>query len=339
MPSITTAFLGVAHIHTPGFVNQLKELAQSGDVTVKSVWDHDAPRGAATAEKLGASPASSYAGILADPEIEAVVICSETAHHRELGVAAANAGKHVFIEKPLGVGKADAEAIADAVEKAGVVFQTGFVQRGAPVNQFIKNAVRAGHLGTVTRARYSNCHNGAADGYFDSEWKWFVQPELSGGGALLDMGAHALDLIIDTFSQTEGAIVEAHGATANRSGRFGGKVDEYGSGLIEFASGFHAVFEASWVDSASLRAPVSVFGTEGAILVAPEGVFFQSKRVDGADGKTPLASDQMPAGAPHAFRLFWDHLLGRPTQVPLVPVRQAALGSATMERLYETAKR
>lgn len=337
MAKITTAFLGVAHIHTPGFVDQLKPLTEAGDVAVKYVWDPDPARAAATAEKVGASVAASVAAVLADPEVTAVIITTETSLHKDIVFAAAAAGKNLFVEKPIGIGKADAEAIADAVEKSGVIFQTGFFQRGNPLNQFIKREVSAGHLGKLTRARYANCHGGATLGWFDS-WKWFTQPEFSGGGALLDMGAHPLDLIVSTFSPSEGQIVDAQGSIANRTGKYGTEIDEYGTGLVTFASGFQAVLEASWIDTTPLRSPLSVYGTEGAILGLPTGVFYQSEHVDGADGTTPLTADQMPAAAPHAFRLFWDKLLGRPIPIPLVPVREAALGAATMERLYASAK-
>jgi len=191
----------------------------------------------------------------------------------------------------------------------------------------------------LTRARYSNCHSGAAGGWFDKEWAWFAKTELSGGGALLDLGAHSLDLIINTFTPTEGAIVQTHGALANRLGTYGGEIDEYGTGLLVFESGFQAVFEASWVDKSPLHAPVSVFGTAGAILVQPDGVYYQSDLVEGADGKSPLSAADLPEAAPHAFRLYWERLLGRPLPVPLVPVREAALGSAVMERLYKSAGR
>ncbi|MDR3710112.1 MAG: Gfo/Idh/MocA family oxidoreductase [Capsulimonadaceae bacterium] len=338
MASIKTAFLGVAHIHTPGFVDQLKTLAEAGDVSVKSVWDPDAARAAATAEKVGAGTSSSVASILADPEITAVIVCSETALHKDIVLAAAAAGKNLFVEKPIGIGKADADAMADAIEKAGVVFQTGYMQRGQPLNQFIKKEVAAGHLGKLTRARYSNCHGGASLGWFD-QWKWFTQAELSGGGALLDMGAHPLDLIVSTYTASEGKIVDAHGSIANRTGKYGTSIDEYGTALLTFESGFQATFDASWIDKANLRSPVSVYGTEGSILALPTGIFYQSEHVEGADGTKPLTPEQLPPAAPHAFRLFWDHLLGRPTQVPLVPVREAALGAATMERLYASAKK
>lgn len=338
MATITASFLGAAHIHTPGFVEQLKPLREAGEVAVKYVWDRDAARAASTAEKLGAETAASVDAVLGDPQVSAVVVLTETAFHPDIVLKAAAAGKNLFVEKPLAISSADATRMADAIEKAGVVFQTGFFSRGQSVHQFIKREVKAGHLGKLTRARYSNCHGGASLGWFDKEWAWFAQPELSGGGALLDLGAHPLDLIINTYSG-EGEIVGVYGALTNITGKFDGKVDEFGSGLLVFESGFEAAFDASWVDKTKLHSPLSVTGTQGAILVLPDGVYYQSELVDGADGSKPIPADDLPKGAPHAFRLFWERLLGRDLPIPLVSVREASLGATVMEKIYKNASR
>lgn len=199
MPTTNTAFLGVAHIHTPDFVARLHA---RDDVKVVAVFDHDAARAGATQREFsGARLATSAEEILADSSIQSVIVCSETVHHLALVVAAAKAGKHIFCEKPLGLGAADAQAIAAAVKTAGVLFQTGFFFRGQPAHQFVLRELRAGTLGTPTRARYGHNHMGALERWFD-RWAWFTQPELSGGGALLDLGAHCMDLIVQLFGSS-----------------------------------------------------------------------------------------------------------------------------------------
>jgi len=335
MTQIVTAFLGVAHIHTPGFINALNKRRE--DVLVKAVYDRDSARGEQRAAELeGSTYTSSYQSILEDPEITSVVICSETNQHLELVVAAAKAGKHIFCEKPIGLGKDDATTMADAVKAAGVTFQTGFFMRGAPVHQWIKAIVASGTLGKITRVRYTNCHQAALDGWFDTDWRWLADPKLAGGGAVLDLGAHVLDIVINTFTPTEGKIVNVAGALGNRGGRYGTEIDEYGSALLTFESGAIAEIEASWVDP-KLRSPVEIFGTEGQIQLLGEGVRYYSKNVEGADGNQTV--DEFPAGAPHAFELFWNALLGRPLEIPLISVDEAAYGSTIMEQIYNSAGR
>ena len=86
--TITLAFVGCAHIHTPGFVNLLKKRQ---DVKVKSVWDHDAARAEKRAKELGAQVVNDVDKIWSDRDIAAVVICSETNRHHDLLLAAAKA--------------------------------------------------------------------------------------------------------------------------------------------------------------------------------------------------------------------------------------------------------
>src|SRR5947207_7719472 len=132
---VTLAFVGCAHIHTPGFIDLLK---RRKDVKVKSVWDHDQPRAEQRAKSLDAQVVSDVQQIWSDPEIAAVVICSETNRHHDLVLAAAKAGKHMFAEKPLGITAKESYAMADAIEKANLHFTTGYFMRTDPAHLFIK---------------------------------------------------------------------------------------------------------------------------------------------------------------------------------------------------------
>jgi predicted dehydrogenase len=130
------AFVGLGHIHTPGFIRMLGERS---DVVVKSVWDHDAERAARRAGELNAAVIAEVDAIWNDSTIDGVIICSETNLHKKLVLEAARAKKHMFVEKPLGIGARDAYAMAAAIDAAGVLFQTGLFMRGNPVHRFIKD--------------------------------------------------------------------------------------------------------------------------------------------------------------------------------------------------------
>src|SRR5204862_7334895 len=118
---------------------------------VKTVWDHDAARGQQRADELEARFIGDLRPVLADPEIQAVIICSETNRHEELVLASAEARKDMFVEKPLGMNARDAQEMVDAIERAGVKFQTGYFRRGDPVSLFLKDHVQRGSFGTITR--------------------------------------------------------------------------------------------------------------------------------------------------------------------------------------------
>src|SRR3954452_15113912 len=142
--------IGCAHIHTPGFVKTIKARK---DVMIKTVWDHDAARGQKYADDIEARFMGDLKTILGDPQISAVVICSETDRHHDLVLPAAEAKKDLFVEKPLGFAARDAYVMADAIERAGVKFQTGYFQRGMPVHLFLKEQVDKGIFGKITRVR------------------------------------------------------------------------------------------------------------------------------------------------------------------------------------------
>jgi len=321
------ALVGCAHIHTPGFIKRIKERS---DVRVVAVWDHDAARAAKNAAELDAPVVADPAAVWRDRRVQAVVICSETNRHAHLVPRAAARGKHLFVEKPLGFAAADAARMCRAIEKAGVIFQTGYFMRGDPIHLFLKDALAKGLFGQVTRARHSNCHSGSLGGWFDTEWRWMADPDVAGCGAYGDLGTHSLDILMWLF------VDEVERVTASIrtvTGRYEA-CDECGEGLLNFPGGVCATLAAGWVDVANpVRLLIS--GTEGHAVVVNGQLFFQSKKVEGADGKQPWTA--LPAAAPHAFELFLDAVAGRPTPIPLVTAREAAGRSATMEALYKAA--
>lgn len=320
------ALVGAGHIHTPGFIKRLQARA---DVTVRWVWDHDAERAGRRAVELGAQVAGDVRQVWEDPQIKAVVICAETNRHEPLVLEAATAGKHMFVEKPLGLGARDSYSMAAAIEQAGVLFQTGYFMRGNPIYRFIQAQLQAGAFGQVTRVRMSNCHAGSLKGWFDTEWRWMADLAQAGVGGFGDLGTHVLDIMLWMMGDVARVTADIDVAT----GRYG-DCDEYGEGLLKFASGATGSLAAGWVDVAN---PVSLVlsGTQGHASVVNGQLFFQSEHVDGADGKEPW--DALPEPWPHAFELFLDAVVGK-ENVPLVGAREAAYRSAVMEAMYSAAR-
>jgi predicted dehydrogenase len=321
----TVALVGAAHIHTPDFV---KRLLARDDVQVKYVWDHQSERAQQRAGELSAQVVDAADAIWADPAVEAAIICSETNRHEGLVLAATAAGKHVFVEKPLGMGAEDAYRMADAIEQAGVLFQTGYVLRGVPVHRFLRTQIQAGNLGRVTRVRMSNCHAGSLKGWFDSEWRWMADPQVAGCGAFGDLGTHHLDIMLWWMGDPLRVTADVDVAT----GRYG-DCDEYGEGLLKFEGGAIGVLASSWVDVAN-PVPLLISGTAGHAYVAKGEFYFQSEHVPGADGREPWTD--LPDPWPHALDLFLDALTGQ--EVSLVGAREAAVRSAVMEAMYEASR-
>ncbi len=326
----TTAFLGVAHIHTPGFISTINKRP---DVQAKLVYDHNSTRGEKRAAELGAQFTPDIDAVLQNPEVTSVVICSETKFHAELVPRAVAAGKNLFVEKPLSNSVEEADAMQQSIEKAGLVFQTGFFLRSSPTVRFLKQEIEAGNLGTITRMRYTNCHSGALGGWFDEEWRWIADKELAGGGGFADLGAHALDIVLWALRSTCGSVQHVAGMVGTATKRYG-DIDEYGAGLLQFQSGAIGEVEASWVDP-KLSAPIEVNGNKGQIQVRDGKVFYYSELVEGADGGE---WSKLPSGGPHAFELFWDKLEGKELAVPLVTIDEAGEEARVMARLYQSLR-
>src|ERR1035441_3473015 len=130
---VTLAFVGVAHIHTPSFMDLLKKRE---DVKVKCIWDHDAARSGKCAATTGFPVVKDVQEIWSDPDIAAVVICSETNRHFDFVMAGVKAGKHMFVEKPLGITAKESIEMADAIVKAKLLFTTGYFMRTDPKHLF-----------------------------------------------------------------------------------------------------------------------------------------------------------------------------------------------------------
>jgi len=320
------ALIGCAHIHTPGFV---KRLQARSDVQVTAVWDHDPERAQKWATELNTTTVAEPSQVWSNRATDAVIICSETDRHEPLVLAAAAANKHLFVEKPLGIGTTDAYKMADAIEAAGVLFQTGYFQRGNPVHLYLREQIQKGSFGKITRIRHSNCHSGSLGDWFTPQWLWMTDPKQAGVGAFGDLGTHSLDILMWLMGDVDRVTASIDVAT----GRYG-DCDEYGEGLLKFKNGALGSLAAGWVDVAH---PVNVIvsGTEGHAYAVNDQLFFKSSHVEGADGQA--AWTDLPAAWPHAFELFLDAVGGKPG-VPLVGAREAADRSAVMEALYHAAQ-
>jgi predicted dehydrogenase len=320
---LTLALVGCAHIHTPGFV---KRLNNRSDVSVKYVWDHDQARAQKSAEALKATVVTDLAQIWNDTSIPAIVICAETDRHEALVLAAAQAHKHLFVEKPLGMAGPDAYKMADAIDQAGVIFQTGYFMRSDPVNRFLREQIKAGNFGTITRIRHTNCHSGSLNGWFDTEWRWLTDLKQAGIGGFGDLGTHSLDILMWLM----GDVDRATATIKNVTNRYP-DCDETGEGLLEFSNGTLGSLAAGWLDVANPLTLI-ISGTEAHAYVANGNLYYKCEKVAGADGEKPWTD--LPAALPHAFELFLDAALGQ-KDVPLVTAQEAAARSAVMAALYQ----
>lgn len=323
--TIGVALVGGAHIHTPQYVNALKN--RKG-VKVKYVWDHDAARAEHHAKSLESKTTADLKAIWTDPEIAAVVICSETNRHHDLVLEAAHAKKHMFVEKPLGITARESFAMAEAIEKAGLFFTTGYFMRTAPEHIFLKDQIAKGSFGKITRVRGSNCHSGSLGGWFDGEYRWMADPKIAGVGAFGDLGTHSLDIMMWLLGGIETATADIQTVTNRYPG-----CDESGEALLKFQNGVIGTLAAGWVD---VENPVTLIisGTEGHASIIRGRLYFKSSKVPNAGGRDPWTD--LPPGTPEPITQFLDALEGK-AHDSLVKPTEAAARVAVMEAAYQGA--
>ena len=143
------AILSFAHMHAYSYAQSLQHLP---DVELAAIWDDNAERGQTMAQRFAAPFVPNLDAIWRDPEINAVIVTAANTDHRALVVAAAQAGKHILCEKPIATSVADARAMIDAAESAGVKLMTAFPVRYSPPTVRVQQRIRAGEIGPILGA-------------------------------------------------------------------------------------------------------------------------------------------------------------------------------------------
>ncbi|MGP4113318.1 Gfo/Idh/MocA family protein [Streptomyces sp. 4N509B] len=247
-----------------------------------AVADEVPGRAEEAAEQFGFATASrDWRELVADPRVEAVSVTAPNFLHREIGLAVAAAGKHLWIEKPVGLTADDARAVADAARTAGVRSAVGFNYRNAPAVEAAHRMIAAGELGAVTHARVRLFSDYAA--HPNAALTWRYERERGGSGVLGDLASHGIDLarhllgpIAALTADTAVFLPERARPTGATAGHVRvvdgaavmGRVEneDYVSCLLRFASGARGVLEASRVAVGEQNAyGFEIHGTKGAV--------------------------------------------------------------------------
>ena len=146
------------------------------------------------------------ASSLADPDLAAVSVTAPNFLHREIGVAVAEAGKHLWIEKPVGLTADDAVAVRDAVHASGVVGCVGFNYRNVPAVARARRIVESGQIGVPTHARVQLLTDYAAHPGSPLSWRYAV--DRGGHGALGDLASHGVDLLRFVLGEVSGVMAQ-----------------------------------------------------------------------------------------------------------------------------------
>jgi len=195
---------------------------------------------------------TDWRALLQDPAVEAVHIVTPPDQHAQMAVAALEAGKHVFVEKPLATADADAEAILAAARKAGKRAGINFVMRYDPLYQAVQTIARSGWLGPLTHAGFENY--ASDEGLGDDHWFW---DPVASGGIFVEHGVHFFD-IIGTIAGAPAR--DVRGQTWTR-GDGTGKQDRV-QAAVTYENGVEASFYHAFNRPGALERQAAVFAFE-----------------------------------------------------------------------------
>lgn len=271
---IGSGFMGKAHAFgysTAARVFDLLfelELACLADVTEETA--------AKAAAALGfARSTADWRSLVADPEIDVVNITAPNALHKEMALAAIAAGKHVYCEKPLAPLAKDAREMAEAAEAKGVKTQVGFNYLCNPMLRLAREMITAGELGEIRG--YRGLH--AEDYMADATSPFTFRHDPAGGGALADIGSHALATAEFLMGPAAGPITRVMGDCVSvideRPDGKGGtrrvEVNDIGRAFLRFASRATGSIEGNWIATGrKMQHDFEVYGTRGALAFSQE---------------------------------------------------------------------
>jgi len=320
------AFLSTAHIHTRGY---LENIAQAADGrTAYAIWDDVPDRGRRYATNFKSKFVADLDVLLRDPGVDGFVIAAENTRHLPLLKKVLPVGKPVFCEKPLVTTTGEVREVAALLKRhAGTKVHCGYFQPFCGQMQAVAKLVNDGAFGRITRVRFRNAHHAAYGRWFDNpDLRWFQDPELSGGGAMMDMGTHAVHLLRTLF----GPVSEIWANIRNEAGIYS-KVDDFGIAHLKFASGILGTAEAAWTQTG---------GIGGLEIVGSEKALWNNGKeyVTGSPNQEPMLLTPMPARPTRIDRLVAT-IVGQVTPDELSADLAAAIDAvAIMEAAYESSK-
>ncbi len=214
------------------------KMLRAGNCTTATVYDPDPDKARAFADANGASVACCEEEVLSASD--AVYVCTWTAEHRRLVEAVASRGLPVFVEKPLAFCEADAVAMVEAVNQAGVINQVGLVLRDSPSFIYLRHCLGQGDPGRVMSVVFRDDQYIPIQGMYGSTWR--ADATKAGAGTVLEHSIHDLDLIEWLF----GPVLSVSAQTAGFHGISG--IEDVAAGTLRLAGGGIATLVSVWHD-------------------------------------------------------------------------------------------
>jgi predicted dehydrogenase len=333
--------------HIPG-------LSKLDTVEIVAFCDIVEERAIHAAEQIGTTGIrvyTDYKELLKDESIDVVHVCTPNKSHSYITIDALEAGKHVLCEKPMAKTSAEARLMLEAAKRTGKKLTIGYNNRHRPDSVHLKRLCERGDLGDIYYAKAHAIRRRAVP-----TWGVFLNEEEQGGGPLIDIGTHALDLTLWLTNNYKvksvvGNVYHKLGSKKDAANAWGSwdpekfKVEDSAFGFITMQNGATIVIEASWaLNSLDIdEAKSTLCGTEGGADMK-DGL-----RINGEDlGKLYVKQPELRAGGVAFYggveeadyereaRLWIDNIIHDTT--PVVLPEQALVVTEILEAIYESAK-
>ncbi|MCU6796324.1 Gfo/Idh/MocA family oxidoreductase [Paenibacillus sp. WQ 127069] len=332
----------------------LPSLSKLGTVELVAFCDIVVEKAHEAAKQYGVAGAKvyeDYTELLKDGSIDVIHVCTPNDSHAEISIAALESGKHVMCEKPMAKTAADARRMVEVAKRTGKKLTVGYNNRFRPDSLYLKQVASNGDLGDIYFAKAHAIRRRAVP-----TWGVFLDEEKQGGGPLIDIGTHALDLtlwVMDNYEPKAVLGTTFHKLSqkenaANAWGSWDPKkftVEDSAFGMITMKNGATIILESSWaLNTLDVKeAKCTLSGTEGGAdmedglrlngekhsRLYKNQIELGTKGVDFYDGKQESMQDT-------ELRLWIDAVIND-TQ-PIVTPEQACVVSEILEAIYESAK-
>ncbi len=298
----------------------------------------------AFADKYGLQPFTDLQAMIEQGGIDAVTICSPSGAHLDPALAAAKAGKHVVVEKPLEITTARCDEIIQATDAAGVKLGVTFQSRFHQASQLLKQAMVEGRFGTVTLGdAYVKWFR--SQQYYDSG-AWRGTWKLDGGGALMNQAIHSVDLLLWLM----GDVVEVHARTATMTHQRI-EVEDVAVATLQFRSGALGVIEATTTAYPGSLKRIEICGSGGMAVLEEEDLkqwqFLNEQPSDvqvreqlAAKTKTGGGASDPAAIGHHGHTLFFNDFVSavNENRQPAINGSEGRRSVEVIEAIYQSAR-
>jgi len=284
---------------------------------------------------------TDYREMLEMKELDAVDICTPNKFHAPIAIDALKAGKHVYCEKPMAMNTEEAEAMVRTAKETGLKLSVGYPSRFSDDAQFLKSLIVSGELGEIYYAEAAAIRRRGVP-----TWGVFLSKELQGGGPLIDIGTHIVDLtlwLMGDYSMP----VAVLGATYQKLAPLGGyniwgpwdpkkfEVEDSAFGLVKLESGATLMVKASWALNLSEPQPSFLCGTKGGAIFGGGSLQIFSHTHNRLIDISPVPTHSGESLFDREISDWVDALLN--DREPLVKAEEAAQVTRILDLIYKSA--